>query len=150
MSSVYVRTEIKNFIATEFPLEKVIDLSGQYETMDQIIDNEGLAPDDPWLGIEFIANDEVPITVPATNSQGRYREDGAVYFHIVEVASLGNSGTILSRGESLRNKLRGQRIGQIIVESITPLNFGSGATLQFEGGYTSASFVLSYQRDLEL
>lgn len=150
MSSVYVRAEIKNFIATEFPLEKVIDLSGQYETMDQIIANEGLAPDDPWLGIEFIANDEVPITVPATNSQGRYREDGAIYFHIVEVASLGNSGTILSRGESLRNKLRGQRIGQIIVESITPLNFGSGATLQFEGGYTSASFVLSYQRDLEL
>jgi len=150
MSSTYVRTEIKNFIATELPTEKVIDLSGQYETMDQIIANEGLVPDDPWLGLDFIANDEVPITVPANNTQGRYREDGAIYFHVVEVASLGNSGTILSRGEALRNKLRGQRIGQIIVESVSPLNFGSGATLQFEGGYTRASFILSYQRDLEL
>jgi len=150
MSSVYVRTQIKTFINTEFPAENLIDLSGQYETMDQIKDNEGLGHDDPWLGIEFIANDEVPITVPATNSQGRYREDGAVYFHVVEVASLGNSGTILSRGEALRDKLRGQRIGSIIVESITPLNFGSGATLQFEGGYTSASFIVAYKRDLEL
>ena len=151
MSSIFVRNSVKNFLTTNAPTENQIDLFGTFQTMPELLADNGLVHDDPWLGLEFIANDEIPITVGSNNTQGKYREDGAIYFHVVAVASLGSSGTILSRGEALRDLLRGRRIADdIIVESVSPLNFNSGATLQFEGGYVSASFLLSYQYDRDM
>lgn len=150
MSSLNVRTKVKNFITTNAPTEKLIDLTARFEEIKELIEDEGLVHDSPWLGIEFIAGDEIPITVPATNTQGKYRETGALYFHVVGLAVLGSVDTILARGEALRNLLRGQRIDDIIIESVTPLNFDAGATLRFQGGYISASFLASYESDTDL
>ena len=150
MSSTYVRTQLKTFLAAEAPTESVIDLSGQFATVPEMIAENSLTQDDPWLGLEFIGDEEVPITIGSTNDKGKYRETGAIYFHVVEVASLGSAGTILSRGETLRELVRGQRIGFMVIDSVTPLNFNSGATLQFEGGYVSASFICGYYNDTDL
>jgi hypothetical protein len=135
-----------DFITTNSSETEIIDLSVQYQEISQIVSG----PDTKWLGLEFFGDTEVPITVPATNTQGKYRETGAVYLHIVAPGELGAGSDILTRGEALRDILRGQRIESILIEEVTPLNYGSGATLQFEGGFVSASFLASYERDLDL
>lgn len=150
MSSVYVRTEIKNFLADESD-ETVVDLTSQFGELKQFLAEEyDVQPDSPWLGIQFIGDDEIPVSLAATNDQGKYRETGAIFFHVVDVARLGNGDSLLTRGETLRNLFRGRRIGSIIIDSVTPMNFDSGATLQFEGGFMSGSFLAGYRRDLDL
>jgi hypothetical protein len=150
MSSAYVRTQFKNFIASNAPTEKVVDLSGQFAELTDVLTENSVGVNDTWLGIEFIGDDEVPITVGSNNTQGKYRETGAVYIHVVDIAKLGVSGTILTRAETLRALFRGRKIGTIFVESVTPVSFESGATLQFENGYMSGSFILGYLSDLDL
>lgn len=151
MSSKYVVDEIVSFIGTNIPSEtNVIDLSAEYDEIQDFRSKYGLGFKDVWLGIEFIGNDEEPIGLNATNSVGRYRETGSIYLHIVDIPSLAVAGKIRTRAETIRNAFRGTRIGDILIENVTPPNFQAGATLQFEGGYTSASVIINYQRDLNL
>lgn len=145
-----MRDQIKTFIADNAPSESVVDLTSLFEELKELLADFGVQPDSPWLGIQFIGSDEVPIGLAANNTTGKYRENGAIYFHVVDIARLGNGDGLLTRGEALRNLLRGRRIGDILVESVTPMNFDSGATLQFEGGFMSGSFFISYIRDLDL
>ncbi len=149
MSSAYVRTTIKDFIADNTS-ESVIDLTSLFEEIKELLTDNDVQPDAPWLGIQFVGSDEIPVALAATNDQGKYRETGAIYFHVVDVARLGGGDSLLTRGEALRNLLRGRRMGDIIVDSVTPMNFDQGATLEFEGGYMSGSFIVGYQRDLDL
>lgn len=150
MSSPYVRTQIKNFIEAEVPSEAVVDFTSAFEELKTLLSDSDVQPDAPWLGLQFIGDDEIPIALAATNDQGKYRETGAIYFHLCAIARIGVGDSLLTRGEVLRNLFRGRRIGDIIVQSVTPMNFDNGATLQFEGGYISGSFLMSYQRDLDL
>lgn len=150
MSSVYVRTQIKSFLTTNAPTEKVADMTGQFQELQDFLTTNSIGLSSPWIGIQFVGNDETPITVGATNSHGKYRENGAVYFHIVDIAKLAVHDLILARAETIRNLLRGARIGDIVIESVTPPNFGEGATLNFDGGYISGSFIVAYYRDVNL
>lgn len=152
MSSEYVRTQIKSFIQANAPTEyaRMIDLTAAYQEVKELVAAHGIAEDTPWMGIQFIAGDEIPVGLAATNDQGKYREDGAIFFHFVDVAKLGLGDILLTRGEAMRDLFRGRRIGDIIIESVTPMNFDSGATLQFEGGYMSGSFFVSFIRDRDL
>lgn len=150
MSSPYVRTQIKNFLTTNAPGESQIDLTSRMEEIKELIAEAGIDPDAPWLGLQFIGDDEIPVSLSATNDQGKYRESGAIVLHCVSVARLGNGDSLLTRGETLRNLLRGRRINDILIQSVTPMNFDQGATLQFEGGWMSGSFFVSYIRDLDL
>lgn len=149
MSSVYVRTQIKDFLADN-SAEDIIDLTAQYDELNKMLSEAGIQPDSPWLGLQFLGDDELPIALAATNDQGKYRESGAIYFHIVAAAQIGVGDSMLARGEVLRNLFRGRRIGSIIIDSVTPMNFDNGATLEFEGGYVSGSFFVAYRRDLDL
>lgn len=150
MSSVYVRDQIKTHITANLPAETLIDLTAQFAEIKELVEDAGITGNDPWMGIEFVGDDEVPITIPATNDAGKYRESGAVFIHIVDIAKLGAGDALLQRGEAVRNLFRGKRIGDILIESVTPVNFGAGSTLQFDGGYMSGSISVSYQRDLDL
>lgn len=150
MSSSAVRTAFKTFLSTYAPTENVVDLTGRFDELQDMLAEESLGPDDLWLGIEFIGSDEIPITVGATNTSGKYRETGAVYIHIVDIAKSGVDDLILARAETIRGLFRGQRIGSIYIESVTPVNFAAGAALQFEGGYMSGSFIIGYLSDIDL
>lgn len=150
MSSVYVVDQFKQFLQDNAPSEQVVDLTARYEEIKELMEVEGVPVDSPWLGVEFIGDDEIPVGLSATNDQGCYRETGALIVHVVDVARLGGGNTMRVRGETLRNLFRGMRIGDILIESVTPMNFNSGATLEFEGGYMSGSFIVSYQRDVNL
>lgn len=145
MSSSSVRTNIKNFIESEFPTEILIDLTAEFDMLNDLLDRYDAKGRD-WVGIQFISSPEEPIGLTADNQQGMYLEEGVVYLHIVDVAYLGVASSILNRAESIRNKFRGQRIGDIVIEATSPPNFEAGATLQFEGGYTACSILISYSR----
>lgn len=152
MSSLYVRDEILSFMATEFPTESVIDMTAEFQELEEFLIENGVTTyGDPWLGVQFLGGEEVPVDVGATNTRGKYRESGAIVLHIVSVARTGVSTAILNRAETIRNKFRGRRIGQtILIESVSPANFGEGITLSFSGGYTAAVITIEYQRDLDL
>lgn len=150
MSSLSVRTAIKSFLSSNASGESVVDLSGDFQDFKQLLTEAGVQPDAPWLGLEFIGDDEIPIALAATNVQGKYREFGSIHLHICDVAKIGCGDAILTRGETLRDLFRGSRIGSILIESVTPLNFGRGATLDFDGGFMSASFLVAYQKDIDL
>ena len=151
MSSKFVRDEILSFLATELPTESVIDLTAEFAELEDLLQAHGKSFGDPWLGVQFLGSQEVPVDIGATNTRGKYRELGAIYLHIVDVAKLGVHNAILNRAEAIRDKFRGRRIGQtILIEGVSPANFGEGITLSFNGGYTAAVIQLDYQRDLDL
>lgn len=149
MSSSYVRTEIKTFLSAN-SAENIIDLTGQYLKLHEMITAEGLTRNDPWLGLQFIGSTETPQSLVSTNSAGRYREIGSLFFHVVDRVSDTLRDDLLGRAETLRNLLRGRRINDIVIEGVTPPNFEQGATLDLEGGYSSASIIVNYYRDLNL
>lgn len=150
MSSVYVRNQITTFIGTDLPTENVIDLTGEYRDIDDVIAGASLTFRDPWLGLQFVGSQDIPITVAANNVQGCYREIGTVLLHVVEMATSSSTTNILTRSETIRNAFRGQRINDLIIEEVSPPNFEQGATLDFESGYVAATIILSYERDLNL
>lgn len=149
MSSFNVRDGIKTFLAAN-SAEVFIDLSGHYEDIQDLLDDNSVTMNDPWVGLTFVGDDEIPISIAAGNNQGTYRETGLVQFHIVDIAKLGVSGSILSRAEVLRNLLRGRRISDIKIESISPPNFELGTTLEFEAGFMSCTFSAEYEFDTNL
>ncbi len=150
MSSVYVRNQFKSFLTAQAASEKQADMSGGYADLEDFLAAKGITMLDAWLGLQFIPGEETPITLPATNSQGKYRETGAVYIHIVDVAKPNVNDSILARGETLRDLFRGRRLGEVKIESMTPVNFELGATLSFEGGFIAGSFIISYEYDRDL
>lgn len=151
MSSKFVRDEVKSFINTNLPLEKIVDLTAEGREIRDMLTDNGVSRNDPWIGLQFIGQDEEPITVPATNTSGKYREIGAVFIHVVDIAAIGAGNKILNRSEAIRSLFRGQRISdKIKIESVSPPNFEAGGTLQFEAGWTSASVIVSYEYDIDI
>lgn len=149
MSSVYVRDQITNFI-TSNSVEKVVDLTGEFGELRDMLSQAGVNGQDTWIGLQFVGSEEIPVDILSTNSKGKYRESGVIYLHIVDIARLGVHNAILPRAEALRSLFRGQRIGTILIEAVSPPNFGGGVTLSFSGGYTAALVQIDYQRDLDL
>lgn len=149
MSSLAVRTAVKQFLADGSD-EDVIDLTGQFENLVDVVKDADLQPDAPWLGLEFIGGEELPVGLAATNDQGLYRETGAIHLHVVALGRLAVGDELVSRGETLRNLFRGARMDGIVIESVSPLNTGPGATLEFEAGYVSGSIEVAYYFDLNL
>lgn len=151
MSSKYVREEILNFINTEITSEpNVVDLTAEFRTLEDLLEDVGVSGRDTWLGVQFIGSDEIPQALSATNNTGKYREVGAIYIHVVDVVKKNVHLDILERAEIVRNAFRGRRINDIIIDSVGPPNFSTGDSLNFENGYTSAAILLAYERDLNL
>lgn len=150
MSSVYVRNQIKSFIGSNLATENLIDLTGEYRDIEDVIDGASLDYKDPWLGIQFTGSSDQPINVGANNVTGLYREIGVIMLHVVSMAKATATTDILTRAETIRDAFRGQRINDIVIEEVTTPNFEQGATLDFESGYVSATVIISYERDHNL
>lgn len=150
MSSTNVRTEFASQLTANFPSEKVVDLSGQFSYLNDLLTAEGVGSEDPWLGISFQGGSEDPITVNAGPDRGKYREHGLAYFHIVDVAKAGAVDNMNTRADALRTYFRGRNMNGVIVLSVTPQNFDAGATLDFDDGWMSCSFMVEYQYDINL
>jgi hypothetical protein len=150
MSSLYVRNEFEQFLTDNSAESYIIDLSGEFDVLEDILNRYQVPRTSGWLGLTYLADEEVPQSLSATNDTGCYRELGSVQLHVVERASVGVAQKILPRADALQNLLRGQRINDIKILSVTPPNFERGITLDFEGGYTSATIIVGYERDNNL
>lgn len=150
MSSKFVRDQILDFAVAQNPTEKIIDLTADFENLNDLLEYYNIQPGENWVGVQFIGSEEIPVDIRATNGKGTYRESGLYYIHVVSIARLGVHNDILLRAEAIRDKFRGQRIGTILIESVSPPNFGNGISLNFEGGYTACTFTVDYIRDLNL
>ena len=153
MSSKIVRDTIKAYYAAEAPGSEIplVDLDGGYEDIHSLLQEAGVADSyTPWVGIQFIGNDEIPVTVAAVPGQGKFRETGAFFIHVVEVASSTVRDSIVSRAEALRTLFRGKNISGVRIQSVTPINFELGATLEFESGFIAGSFIADYEYDLDI
>ena len=146
MSSSAVRSGIRSFLNSNSN-ESVVDLTGEFEELRELLAESNVQPDAPWLGLEFIGSSEEPVSLSADNTKGLYREDGIVQLHICAVARIGVGSNLESRAETLRNLFRGRRIGGIVVDSVSPINTGPGATLEFDAGYVSGTVSVTYHYD---
>jgi hypothetical protein len=150
MSSSYVRDQFLAYLKLQVPTETFIDMDGEIDTLQDLLSNESVGMQDPWVGLSYIGNDEIPISLPANGNKGCYRELGSIHLHIAEMAQIAVAAKILPRAKALIDCLRGVRINDMVIEKVTPPNFGQGATLELSGGYTSASIIVDYYRDLNL
>jgi hypothetical protein len=151
MSSTTVRNGVLDFLKEKLSDESLVDLTADFEELPDLLAQNGIQPRKPWLGVQFVGSEEVPVDVGANNTRGKYREIGVIYLHIVDIAKLNVHNSILARGEAIRNAFRGMRIADtILIESVSPVNFGGGITLSFSGGYTAGVVEINYQNDLDL
>jgi len=149
LSSKTVRTLLTNFWTANLNVAepRLVDITGDFRELQDLLDANGITNDHPWAALQFIPSDESPITVSANNSQGLYRERGSLFIHIVEPVKDNAASLTLDRSEVIRDAYRGQRISGLVVESLTPVNFESEATLEFSGGWTSGSIIVNFYYD---
>lgn len=154
MSSLVVRTEVLSFLSAANTAgditEDIVELDGEFGVLQDVLTAAEIQQGAPWLGVQFVGNDEQPISLAATNDKGSYRETGSIVLHIVTESGIGVGNSIIARGETLRDLFRGLRLGGIIIDGVTPVNLGPGTTIQFEGGYVSGSMTVSYYYDFSL
>jgi hypothetical protein len=154
MSSLNVRTEIKNYFSAELPGEVLIDWTSEERPLGAILQENSLDHNDSFYAIQFIGSDEEPIAIASNTNQGCYRETGAIYFHVVvpsgRIGGQTAAERLLPKAEALRDILRGARINGVVIESVTPPNTEAGATLEFEQGFMSASVIAAYYYDINL
>lgn len=151
MSSKFVRDSILEFLEEELEGETVIDLTAQFDELQDLLTAYDLTMNDAWIGVQFVGSEEIPISIQSQNQKGCFREIGVIYIHVVDVSHIGVHNSILARAEVIRNLLRGRRINNsVIIEQVGPPNFGEGITLNFEGGYTASAITIFYKRDLDL
>lgn len=149
MSSLQVRDLITQFLADNSD-EKVIDMTGAFEDLRQLLSDNDVEPDAPWLGLDFETDGEEPVSLAADNEKGLYRETGLVILHICAVGKIGVGSDLATRGDALLTLFRGQRIGSIVVEKVSPINTGAGSTLEFDAGYVSGTLIIQYHSDKAL
>ena len=151
MSSLFVRDEVESFLRSNAPSETIIPIDGDFDYINDLVIRYRLTPRSNWVGLQFIGAEEEPISLTANNSQGCYREIGVFYIHVVAPSTLGGARAILQRGEVIRDLIRGQRIAdKILIERVAPVNLNAGATLTFQGGYSSGLIVVEYEYDKHL
>jgi hypothetical protein len=149
MSSSYVRTQIKLYLQDNAQNENLIDLSGQFVELQKMLSNNNLTHKDTFLGLQWLPSGELPISLPSKNSAGCFRETGVFLMHIAEPTKTADlADAIVARADSLLSIFRSATINNdIIIESVTPANFDTTATLKFENGYQAAAVTVNFYRD---
>ena len=162
MSSLAVRDKFRVFLDANFtyPTTKFAEIDGEFENLKDFLANnahpttaaaEPITMLDAWNGLQYSADIEQAVSVPATNTTGTYRETGFIAIHVVAKAQINVARGILTRCKAFEDALRGQNIDGVLITSIIPGNFANGSTLDFVGGgYVSATVTVTYEYDRHL
>jgi len=151
MSSSYVRSNFNTFLTAKCTgVETVIDITADFEEINDFLESYGLNYSSNWVGLYFLGHSELPVSIQSTNTSGKFREDGSIYIHIIAPTAIGCDAGIISRAEVIRDYIRGQRIGDIVIDAVSPISFNNGFTIDFEAGFTSGVIIVDYTRDLDL
>ena len=155
-----IETKIRTFLGTQFPSEKFANIDGEFEDLKEFLANNvnpiSLVADpismiEPWTGIQYVADTEQAVSIPATNTTGTFRETGFISLHVCAKAQIGVNRGIKTRCEAFQNAFRGRDIDGVRITGIVPYNFSNGTTLDFVGGgYVSATITITYEYDRRL
>lgn len=111
MSSGYVRSKLEVFLLENwddtdfFVVDDAEDISSIPANTTQ-----------PWLGIEYLSSTEAVDCLPAN----MWRERGTILLHIV-IPNGWKSSTAIVLGDKLQRMLRGQRLDDLVIESVSPV-----------------------------
>lgn len=135
MSSATVYSEIKDFLVAAF--------SGTYQILDfDEIDTALEQGDAPFLVLEETAGDETLISFGDRSSLG-HREQGVIGILIFAENPAG-SNTARNIAESVRDALRLQTIGGVVIQSVAPPEHERLG----RGLWAVASSAISYRWDM--
>lgn len=132
-----------------FPLDKIIDLSGQYQAHEDFLAANSLSRTSTWVGLQFIGDTEEPNAVATITDQGFWVEYGMVYVHVCGPAqAVGSINTLIAKSHEYRKKLRSLRLGKLTIEGTLPPMTDAGAALVFESGTLCSTVGASYRLEL--
>jgi hypothetical protein len=134
MSSGYVRLQINTFLEANWTTTEIFYVD-DYDSIDSIPANNTGA----WVGVEYPTSVEQVNSIPANF----WREDGDVLIHIVTPNGW-NSATPVSYGDQLQQLLRGQRLGDVVIESVSPVTDASPPALELSSSWHGWAILVSY------
>ncbi len=134
MSSGYVRLQINTFLEANWTTTEIFYVD-DYDSIDSIPANNTNA----WVGVEYPTSVEQVNSIPANF----WREDGDVLIHIVTPNGW-NSATPVSYGDQLQQLLRGQRLGDVVIESVSPVTDASPPALELSSSWHGWAILVSY------
>lgn len=134
MSSGYVRLQINTFLEANWTTTEIFYVD-DYDSIDSIPANNT----DAWVGVEYPTSVEQVNSIPANF----WREDGDVLIHIVTPNGW-NSATPVSYGDQLQQLLRGQRLGDVVIESVSPVTDASPPALELSSSWHGWAILVSY------
>ncbi|MDJ0792262.1 MAG: hypothetical protein QNJ71_10235 [Acidimicrobiia bacterium] len=141
MSSLDVRQAIEAaVVAAAAPID-VFDLS-DYVTLEDVLTDV----EDQAILIQYVTADETMMSIGGEGNQG-WRQDGTVVLHYVVPTGF-ESGPVVTKGDEIREALRGRRLGgNITIESCDPFtDFGAGSTGLYGGAWKGWASNLFYSR----
>ncbi len=145
--SQYARTQIISHLEANSD-EDFIDLTAAHQELKELLADNNLQPDAPFVGLEFLGGDIIPVSLAATDKTGLYREIGSLEIHICQQAAMGAGQKILTRGEALQKLFFGRRLGDVVIDEVRQISTAEGSTLNFDGGYVSGTFQVGFYRDI--
>ena len=134
MSSGYVRLQINSFLEANWTTTDIFYVD-DYASIDSIPANNT----DAWVGVEYPSSVEQVNSIPANF----WREDGDVLIHIVTPNGW-ESATPVSYGDQLQQLLRGQRLGDVVIESVSPVTDASPPALELSSSWHGWAILVSY------
>lgn len=148
MSSKYVRDTIKAYIATVAPSYKVVDMTGEYREVKELLADKVIASGEVWIGIDFLKGQVIPITIGTNNTHGKYRETAGFNVQVNGIAKPGGADDAITLAQSIIDSIQVTRPGGIWIDSHeTPADNGSG--FNFEQGFITIDFTMRYIYDLD-
>lgn len=140
MSSADVRQQVFSAVealAAPWPTYDTSD----YINLEDILQNNT----DSCVLVQFITADDVMASIGGEGNQG-WEESGTIVLHLMVPAGF-TSDAAVTKGEELRNGLRGSRLGRITLESVEPFtDFGAGATGMYGGAWKGWASNMFYVR----
>lgn len=135
MSSGYVRNQLEDYLAENWSdtLFYVVD---DHEDISTIPANNT----DAWVGVEYVSASERVNCLPAN----MWDERGTVFLHIITPNGWASSHAI-TYGDKLQRLLRGNRIGSLVIESVSPVISQSPPAIEKTSEWNGFVLVLSYQ-----
>jgi hypothetical protein len=134
MSSGYVREKINTFLEANWTTTEIYYVD-DYDSIESIPANNT----DAWVGVEYPGAVETVDSIPANF----WREDGDVIIHIVTPNGW-NSLKPIQYGDQLQQMLRGQRLGDVVIENVSPVTDASPPALELSSSWHGWAILVRY------
>jgi len=135
MSSGLVRSQLEDFLADNWT-DTLFYIVDDHEDISTIPANNQEA----WIGIEYASSSERVDSLPANF----WNERGIIFLHIVTPNGWASKHSIYL-GDKLQKLLRGVRIQELVIESVSPVISQSPPAIEKSSEWNGFVLVLSYQ-----